>query len=723
MRAIAGDAVPVRPAPQRPLALTPRLQNRPSRRLASTATAETAKDIDDPLIEGANLPVTDTTPSGQQRKGIAVQNRKALEKELVWLKDPFKLTEHIHFTLRNNDPDKALDLCRIASKSMDCVVSWNAIVDWYMQRFKVNDAVKVYNEMKKRAQFPDSYTYVLLLRGLSRRSHVGLPVKEENVSKAVSIYHSMNSPSSRVKPAIIHTNAALKVCADALDLDAMWGIAGQLPERGPGAPDKLTYTIILTAIRFGAYGQNPEGLPLEQIAIRRQKAVNEGKRVWLDVIRKWRAGEIQIDEDLVAAMGRLLLTSKSMHDWDNALDLVKQTMKIDRLIPSIGDPGRKTDHVPQDPEELAQAKVQEQEADEEGYVDSPALNAFKSTNTIASVPDPDKPLTDRSNLIWVEPGNKTLSMLTDACLQMRIPRTASAYWELLTNSPYLIRPDIPNFDAQLRLLSTNRSSTRIARLFKEDLANAGLAPKNSTLRIAMKGCQRDMKNSHALENATAIIDAMEASCPDPDVQTLNEYLSLAITTNDGGKIIAAINRLEPIVHHLRSRITYGPDRMPANPEADTREMKAALTFLQTLVGTIDTLLHRSLVPEGSYQMWHARRGDLTHFIGRSQERIWRRQDREADLDEGEAKKRYLASKKEYLEKRNGKYKVQMTKAQWQLRKMKWNSEESRGRRRQKRVGEREVRFNPRSVGGGEVLGEEGGGLREETQGRVGFGVD
>ena len=44
---------------------------------------ETAQDVDDPLVEGSNLPIVDTTPSGQQRKGIAVQNRKALEKELV----------------------------------------------------------------------------------------------------------------------------------------------------------------------------------------------------------------------------------------------------------------------------------------------------------------------------------------------------------------------------------------------------------------------------------------------------------------------------------------------------------------------------------------------------------------------------------------------------------------------------------------------------------------
>lgn len=700
MRAIAGDAVPARPL-QRPLALTPRLPNRPSRRLASTAAAEAAQDIDDPLVEGANLPVVDTTPSGQQRKGITVQNRKALEKELVWLKDPFKLTEHIKFTLRNNDPEKALDLCRIASKSMDCVVSWNTIVDFYMQRYNINDAMKVYNEMKKRAQFPDSYTYVLLLRGLARRWKVGDPVKAENATKAVSIYNSMNTPSSRVKPAIIHTNAALKVCADALDLDAMWGIAGQLPEKGPGAPDHLTYTIILTAIRYGAYGNNPDDLPLEQLAKRRQKAVNEGKRIWLDVIRKWRAGDIHIDEDLVCAMGRLLVTSKSLHDWDNVLDLVKQTMKIDRQIPSIGDPARRTEHVPQDPEELAQAKAQEQEADEEGYIDSPAMNAFKSTNTVASVPDPDKPFSDRSSLTWVSPGNKTLSTIIEACLQMRIPRTASAYWDLLTNPPYSIQPDIPNFDSQLRLLSTNRSSTRIARLIKEDLSAAGLSPKNSTLRIAMKGCQRDMKNPRALENATTIIDAMEASCPDPDVQTLNEYLSLALTTNDGPKIIAAINRLDPIVHNLRSRITYGPD-LPVSKAVDLKEKKAALTFLQTLVGTIDTLLHRSLVPEGEYQVWHARRADLTHFIGRSQARLWRREDRDADLQEGESKKRERP-------------KVKMSKAQWELKKMKWNLQE----RRDRKVEEREVRFNPK---GWDHMGV-GRGLRGDEGEKVGFGVD
>ena len=133
-----------------------------------------------PLIKGTNLAVVEKPTPGQQRKGIEVQNQKALQKELQWLKDPFKLTEHIRFTLRNNDPEKAMDLCRLASKSMDCVVGWNAIVDFYMQRKKVSEAIKVYNEMKKRAQFPDSYTYVLLLRGLAVRGHVSQEVRKEN---------------------------------------------------------------------------------------------------------------------------------------------------------------------------------------------------------------------------------------------------------------------------------------------------------------------------------------------------------------------------------------------------------------------------------------------------------------------------------------------------------------------------------------------------------------
>jgi pentatricopeptide repeat protein len=688
MRAIAGDAAFARQPLQPRLLLTPQLHQRSSRRAASTIAAQqdVTRDAFDEAIEFDEVPhvpereravVTPTAVQLTKRaKGIEIENKKALDMELRYLKDPLKLSEHVKYTLRCNKPNKALDLCRLASKTMSCVVSWNAVIDWLMRANKINEALKVYNEMKKRAQFPDSYTYMMVLRGLGFRSHVGQPVREENVSKAVAIYTSMNTPTSRIKPNIMHTNAALNVCALALDMDALWSIAGQIPPKGPQAADSVTYTIILNAIRHSAYGKNPEDAQLEQIAARRQKAVDEGRRVWLDIIRKWRAGELIMDEGLVGAMGQLLLTSKRIGDWDNVLDLVQQTMNVKRLIAPIGSPERHTDHVPQDSAEQALG-AQEEEVDEEGYTNSPAKQAFK-------VVKPSQPEHARSkaprHLVWAEPGPQTVSLLVDACQAMRIPRIASAYWELLTSGDHSVKPDLQNFDRQLRLYASNRASAKAAKLLREDLPNAGIEPMNSTFRLAMSACQRDIKNPHVLEHATTIVDVMEKTQPDPDAQTLMQYLSLALTSNDGPKVVACINRMDSIVHNLRSRMNFGSDRK-ISEVADIRDLKQACMFLQTLVGSIDTLMNRSLVPREDFQHWHARRADLSKFLGNAKSRIEKREGKLAPPPEGDRR----------LGKPLG---LVMGEGAWTLRKFRYNDPERKEARRENTRQERDAVYNP-----------------------------
>lgn len=702
MRAIAGDAASARQPLQQRLLLTPQLHQRPSRRAASTSATQQS-DIGDAFDEvefdemSAKAPERAVVTPRQHQltkraKGVEIENKKALETELRWLKDPLKLSDHVKYTLRCEKPEKALDLCRLASKTMSCVVSWNAVIDWLMKNRKINEAIKVYNEMKKRAQFPDSYTYMMVLRGLGFRSHISQPVKEENVSKAIAIYTSMNAPNSRVKPNIMHTNATLNVCALALDMDALWSVAGQIPTKGPQAADRLTYTIILNAIRHAAYGKNPEDVALEQVAARRQKAVDEGRRVWIDIIRKWRAGEIRIDEDLVGSMGRLLLTSKRIEDWDSVLDLVQQTMNVKRLIAPVGSAQRHTEHVPQEDTEQA-VEAQEEEVDDEGYTNSPATKAF-------NVVKPSQPEHARSKgpspLVWAEPGPQTVSLLVDACQHMRIPRIASAYWELLTSGEHNVKPDLENFDRQLRLYASNRASAKAAKLLREDLPAAGIEPKNSTFRLAMSACQRDMKNPHVLEHATTVIDIMEQTSPDPDSQVLMDYLSLALTSNDGPKIVAVINRMDSIVHNLRSRINYGPDRK-ISAAADVRDLKRACAFLQTLVGTIDTLMARSLVPREDFQHWHARRADLVKFLGNSKRRIDRREHELAPSPEGDKS----------LGRPLG---LTMGKDAWALREFRYNDPQRKEGRRDKIRQERDAVFNP-------PRGERGAGA-----GAGGFGM-
>src|ERR1051326_1292919 len=127
--------------------------------------------------------------------------------------------------------------------------------------------------MKKRGQKPDSHTFTVLLRGLANHAQYS-----HSVTRALSLYHSMDAPNSRVRAHIIHTNAVLKVCARANDMDALWGVASKIPEKGAGAADATTYTTILNALRQSALADTPEDFDENEVARRAQEAVMQGRR-------------------------------------------------------------------------------------------------------------------------------------------------------------------------------------------------------------------------------------------------------------------------------------------------------------------------------------------------------------------------------------------------------------------------------------------------------------
>lgn len=550
-----------------------------------------------------------------------------------------------------------------------------------MQRHRIDEAIKIYNEMKKRAQFPDGYTYILLLRGLAKGHHHGQVVKESNVAKAVSVYNSMFSPTSRVKPGVHHTNAVLRVCSAALDMDALWGIAARMPSRGAGAPDHMTYTTLLNAIRHGAFGRNPEETALEQVTRMRDKAVQEGRRIWQEVIPKWRGGEIHIDEELVCAMGRLLLISRRMGDWDDVLNLVQQTMKMERLVPPLGHPERHTEHVPQD-EEVLEAEP-EPEEDSEGYSDTPSTMAFRPIQPLP----PDSAYPNRpTSLAWVQPGNATLGMLIDACTNLRTPKTAVAYWALLTGT-YDVKPGIINFQAQLKLHSKNRASAKAAALLRDDMVAAGIEPKNQTFRLAMAVCVRDKNNPNVLDHARTVVDVMEKTRPDLDIHTLIQYLNLALATDDGPKIVGVLDRLDPIVHNLRSRITYGTDETGhMTPQEHLTEKEEIVQFFQTIVGVIDTLMNRGLVPRDDYQHWHARRSQLTQFIGRARVGVERLRTKlefgELEATTKDGRRQRERSETEVV----GRPRPQMNKSEWALKTFRWKGRREQARERSRLEG-------------------------------------
>ncbi len=81
-----------------------------------------------------------------KRKPLLDEDRE-LAKQLRYLKDPLKLADYVRKTLLRDDFETAQKVVRAASKDVQCVVSWNHLVDWQLNKGSMNAAIKTYNEV------------------------------------------------------------------------------------------------------------------------------------------------------------------------------------------------------------------------------------------------------------------------------------------------------------------------------------------------------------------------------------------------------------------------------------------------------------------------------------------------------------------------------------------------------------------------------------------------
>jgi hypothetical protein len=487
--------------------------------------------------------------------------------------------------------------------------------------------------MKKRAQPPDAFTYTILLRGLA--THVTYP---QSLAKALSIYHSLFAPNTPVKPSIIHTNAVLKVCARANDLDSMWGIAARLPTSGKNAPDSFTFTTILNAIRQNASehmgGQvNSE----EQQRDRKEKAIREGRRIWDDIVGRWRKGEMSVDEDLVCAMGRLLLIGNRPRDWDDVLSLVEQTMNIPRLIPRLGSPQNTAAHLPS-PES---SEENQSESDRASTVTEPEASLlpggeFDVLPVGRSVSGLNK--SGAAALQYAKPAQNTLSLIMQVFVKLRLKSPASSYWSLLTGSDgYTIQPDAANYQDYLRHLRIMRAGNDTVELLRNEMPRDMLQER--TFRIAMSTISRDRKNPKSFQNAGIVLDLMQQTLQDVDVRTLQTYLNIACyflpdthpnvkhdvpeDRQAGELILRALDRLESCVNNAYSCASYGSTRrdIVRYTNGETAGLDDFVKLCSSMVGIYDKLILQALVPQELHKMLKRKRAKLAFRVTNLSKRV------------------------------------------------------------------------------------------------------
>lgn len=465
--------------------------------------------------------------------------------------------------------------------------------------------------MKKRQQFPDSYTYTILLRGLSINAH-----HSGVIAKALSVYHSLYAPNSRVEPSIIHTNAALRVCARAMDMDALWGIAAKIPDKGPQAANPVTYLTIINAVRQNLLLNPPKDETADEIAVRRERGILEARRMWEGIVTRWRNAELKLDEELVCAMARLLLIGSRPRDWDDVLSLVEQTMDIPRLVPRLGT----TEHKKAGLAGIRAPGTPAHLRDDQELL-APGESPSRGDEFLALTPHAvaravSNPLT------YARPGNNTLSVIQEACQKLVSNKAAQEYWDLLTDpTTYDIAPDLNNIHTRLRNLRQNRASAAVVGVLKYDMLDKDIIPKPGTFRISMSTCVRDKNNHNSLRNAGDILRIMLRTLADVDSKAAGLYAELAVShpLAKGEDLVTALALLDPVVSNLRLQLGVGGNR-PARIVGATylrgEARQDAIGALRRIYAVYDRLLESNMLEESKQKPFKAERARLSSYIQR-----------------------------------------------------------------------------------------------------------
>jgi pentatricopeptide repeat protein len=479
--------------------------------------------------------------------------------------------------------------------------------------------------MKKRAQFPDGHTYAIIFNGCALH-----PQPSNALAKALPIYHSMMTEKSPVRPTVVHVNAVLKICARAGNMDAMLAIAEDMPSKGVGSPNNLSYTTIFNALRFSAVGDLRNTLTPMQKRQNTQKAMLEARRMWFDISKRWGRGELWVDEELVCSFGRLLLIG-GRQDVDDILSLIEQTMNIPRQIPRLGtDARREVDPQAQRSESSLQLNEEASSADPipEQVAGNPqsevaVVDLFEPIAS-SSTPSPPRGL-------FAKPGQNSFSLILEALLEMKLKGTAQKYWQILT-SEHNIQPDRENYHAYLRILRVARASNEAIDVILS-MSIRDLTP--STFRIAMAACRRDKLNKNAFANGGKLLDLMQTALREPDIPFLEEYLELAVTApayskkisssgesdwskySQGKQILRALERLNPSFLNLKALLHFGDPRLTEkSPTEKTKFVDAILSLIRKMIGIYDLLMDKAMVPRDFFKPLSAQRGKLSAFVNR-----------------------------------------------------------------------------------------------------------
>ncbi|KAG6014176.1 hypothetical protein E4U54_005733 [Claviceps lovelessii] len=469
------------------------------RRRYTTAVPATETSVDAP--QSLQVPEQDAAVA-QQRQREKLQ--RAVKKHLAHMEDPWKIAQHVEQTLLKNRFDEALLLTQQSSKDGQVVVAWNHLIGYLLEKQQLKQAIKLFNEAScAKSQHPKAA-----------------------VAEAIKHYNLLMA-DKRIQPNSIHLNAVLNVCARAGDLDSMFLIADTAND-STRAPTAYTYTTILNALRHDAV-KDILRLPSQQQAINIQRAIDRSKGLWVEVMEKWKQGRVVVDEELVCAMGRVLLLAPKREDKRDVLDLLHQTMNI----PNLSKENLETAHPSQDAQDkLQDAAVLDNSSSSSSSSSSSDNENNKNSKNSNKTPQSEvavtAPISTRHiKALYAIPGRNTLALLLTTLASSKLTTSGIKYWNLLVRQ-YGIVPDMDNWLRLFGLLKVAKASAHAASTL-DMIPDEFVNPK--PYQIAMQTCVRDNINPNAIRNANTVLNSMLTRLPVPDIHTLRLYLRVALVSH------------------------------------------------------------------------------------------------------------------------------------------------------------------------------------------------
>jgi len=221
---------------------------------------------------------------------------------------------------------------------------------------------------------------------------------------------------------------------------------------------------------------------------------------------------------------------------------------------------------------------------------------FDSFKKIAIRPPrggPQPTVSRRDAFAYARPGNKTLSLISEAGLKLIAKRGVTDYWELLTDpDTYAVKPDSDNMHMYLRVLRQARASAEALTFLSEDFPRHRIPLIPKSFRIAMSACVRDALNPNALATATRVLDLAQSSLRDPEFRTLAMYVEMASKSRDRSVVARALDRLQPGMVNVRSYLNFGPARGGATSAGsrDSEVRSDAVELMRKMIGCYDQVL-------------------------------------------------------------------------------------------------------------------------------------